>query len=209
MGSDRRRCRRAWLELAATWFLSAAFGVVVTAFHFIRTDLDPVRRGVSRYQWGEHGQAMSLAFAGLALAFSCAGRIVRRGRFAEARHVAALLHVSAAGAVVVAFVPLSDAPPFLDNVAHQLAGGVMFTASIVAMCMTPRRVAGPLASGIARATALAGGAFVLSVALRVPLSGLLQRVMLCGTCVWLVIGSWRAAQAAISTAHRATSLERT
>jgi hypothetical protein len=209
MSCERRRSQTVWPELAVTWVSSTAFGAIVTAFHFVRTDLDPFRRGVSRYQWGEHGLVMSLAFIGLAVAFGCVGRILRRVRFVESRHVAALLNASAAGSVIVAFVPLPDTPRFLENAAHQLGGTIMFTASIAAMCMTPRRMVGPFASGVARIAALAGLAFVLTAAFGVPLTGLLQRVTLYGTCMWLVARSWRMATATIPTADSATSLART
>lgn len=56
--------------LAALGILVAttAFLAIVTWLHAVRPDVDPLRRGVSRYAAGEHGYAVSAAFLMLALA---------------------------------------------------------------------------------------------------------------------------------------------
>jgi hypothetical protein len=190
MRREPRRSSTHRLALGATWLSIMAFMAITTAFHFLRTDIDPLRRGVSRYQWGQQGLLMSLAFLALAIAFGCTGRIVRQVEFVETRYVAALLRVAAAGCLIVALIPLPETPPVLENMIHQFGGAVTFVASIAGMWTTPRRVAGPFASAVAQTTALAGMVFLLSILSRGPLTGLLQRTVLCGTCLWVVSASW-------------------
>jgi hypothetical protein len=77
---------------------------------------------VSHYQWGEYGRFMSLAFVGLALAFGCIGRLVRQARSVQPPRVDVLLNVAAAGAMIVALVPVPDVPGFLINATHLSSG---------------------------------------------------------------------------------------
>jgi hypothetical protein len=53
-----------------------AFVAITTAFHFIRTDLDPLARGISRYQFGRFGLAMDAAFVLFGVAMLSASRLM-------------------------------------------------------------------------------------------------------------------------------------
>jgi hypothetical protein len=176
---------------AVRWFpflirvLVAAVVIITATFHVIRPDVDPVMRGVSRYQWGAYGTLMSLAFVLLGLALAAAAQVARQWAFARAPLVATLLSLSAAGSLVVSAFPLSDNPPTANIIMHQSGGAVMFATFAMGTLLVPAGVAGRHWSLVGRLTVVIAVAFGAAIVLRLPISGLLQRLLLATMCTWL------------------------
>ena len=182
-----------------------AFLVVVAWLHAVRPDVDPFRRGVSRYAAGPYGYAVSAAFATLAVALLIVAS--RLGSASKAPTMGAYrraLWVGAGGLLVVVAFPLrSTSPGSGEYFAHQLGGAVFFVAATVGVQAIPgtlRRTAAPewltiLARSSAGASAVLLPLFFASVLMNVPLLnsalGILQRscfVALCASLITLGIG---------------------
>lgn len=154
--------------------------LIAAAFHIVRPDLDPIRHGVSRYEWGAHGSIMSvgLVLLGVSLCLSAA---------LESQP---LLLMSGLGAIVVAMVPLPDHPSLVANVIHQSAGVVLFVGAAAGMLtIALEKRAERLRVGAARFAVVALVVFALVAAVRLPFVGLTQRALLAAICAWLIAGT--------------------
>ncbi|HKY21793.1 MAG TPA: DUF998 domain-containing protein [Vicinamibacterales bacterium] len=192
---DRKRAAALGMLVA-----TGAFLVVVAWLHVVRPDVDPFRRGVSRYAAGSYGYAVSVAFAMLAAALLIAAAHLDSGGEADASssHRRALW-LGAAGLLVVVWFPLRSALPASGEYwAHQLGGATFFAASTVgvqAVSSTLRRKASPewlemvarWSEGIAIVALLL---FFASVLLNVPVLkavlGILQRSCFIALCTSLI-----------------------
>jgi hypothetical protein len=174
--------------------------VVVAWLHASRPDVDPFRRGVSRYAAGSYGYAVSAAFALLAVSLLIAASQLR----GAANAVSMVLYrrsltVGAAGLLVVVLFPLRSASPEAgEYVAHQLGGAIFFIGATIGVQAIPdalRRLAVPgwlttLARSFARVSVVLLLVFFASVLSNVPalnsVRGILQRSCFIALCTSLI-----------------------
>ena len=127
---------------------------------------------------------MSIGFVLLAIALlSTAHLLQRRQRVNKVSF--RLLHVSAFGSLLVAGFPLSESPPLIQAVAHQLGGFVLFAMAALAIWMTAANIGGIAARQLGRLTAAMAVLFFLAIVLKMPVVGLLQRCVVASVCVWI------------------------
>ena len=129
---------------------------------------------------------MSLAFVLLGVALAAAAHGARLWVFARAPLVATLLSLAAAGSLVVSVFPLPDDPPMATNIMHQSGGAVLFAASAVAMWLVPASVTGRGWSLVAQLIMIFALVLGTAIVFRLPIIGLLQRLLLAAMCTWLV-----------------------
>src|SRR3954454_11505524 len=114
---------------------TGAFMVIVAWLHTSRPDVDPFRRGVSRYATGSYGYAVSAAFALLAVSLLMAASQLRDAANAPYRWS---LGVGAAGLLIVVLFPLRSTPPgAAEYVAHQLGGAIFFIGATIGVQAIP------------------------------------------------------------------------
>jgi hypothetical membrane protein len=170
--------------------LAIAFALVIVLFHFLRPDIDPLARGVSRYAVGRYGEAFNVVSLVLALSFVVTGFGVRQAAPGARTLGVYLLWLSAAGMVLVAVFPLTAVDSMAtENLPHQIGGMVFFVAAAAAMVLLSRALGrhAALAWGVVAATAV----FFLSVGVP-PLAGirgLLQRACFATIVAWLILAN--------------------
>lgn len=171
--------------ILATRLSVIAFIVIVAAFHVLRPDVNPVTRGISRYQWGPHGTAMSVGFGLLGLALLGAARVIQGWQLQD-RFPSNLLQVSALGSLLVAAFPLPESPPPVRAAAHQLGGFVLFgAAALAATRITPADDGRAVVRLLGRLTTASVVLFFLVILVKVPVVGLLQRLVLVAMSAWI------------------------
>src|SRR5712671_1500513 len=89
--------------------MAGAFVVTVVMLHVLRTDVDPLARGVSRYAVGEYGYAANAAFLLLAGALAVTGLGFRGTVPPVGAAGICLLWLAATGMALVAIFPLRSA----------------------------------------------------------------------------------------------------
>ena len=178
----------------------AIFIALMTAFHFIQPELNPLERFGSEYVLGRLGWIMNVAFlsfAGGLTAFAIAlGRAIRppaRSRRGQVLFFIAALGIFGSG--VFNADPNGQAESW-QGIGHAIAGLLAFLSILPAMVVVSKR--------LQQANALAGGYSVLrvlswvNVALFLAamflfeplgLAGLGQRIFLLGMFAWLLIAS--------------------
>ena len=170
--------------------LSGSFALVVIVLHIVRTDVDPLTRGVSRYAVGPHGYVVNGAFLLLALALVETGIGFRRVAPNVGTIGVWLLWASAVGMALVALFPLRSADsPGAENLPHQLGGMIFFLATAAATVVLSRAT-GRL-TVVAWSIAAVVTVYFLSIGVR-PLGlagirGLLQRACFAAIVTWLVL----------------------
>lgn len=169
--------------IVATRLCVVSFVGIVAAFHVLRPDVNPVTRGISRYQWGPHGTVMGVGFGLLGLALLGAARVIQ-GWHRQNRFSSNLLRVSALGSLLVAMFPLPESPPPLPEIAHQFGGFVLFGAAALASSVTTDNER-PFVQRLGRLTTALVILFFLAILVKVPVVGLLQRVVLVAMCAWI------------------------
>lgn len=164
---------------SVTFAMAAIFLGIVAWLHVVRSDVDPLRRGISRYASGPYGSAISIAFGALALALASTGVASASG--------APMFIAAAALAVVIACPLRSAAPSSLEYYAHQVAGVVFFvsatygmvSASAVLKTMEIPAYLYLATRALSITAAVTLGPFLVSVVWRKsplsPFSGILQR----------------------------------
>jgi hypothetical membrane protein len=170
--------------------LAVVFALTVVTLHVVRTDVDPLARGVSRYAVGSYGYVVNGAFLILALALVETGRSFRR----DAPNVGTigvwLLWASAAGMALVALFPLTSADSTgAENLPHQI-GGMIFFLAAAAGTVAMSRATGRL-TVLAWSITAAVTVYFLSIGVR-PLGltgirGLLQRACFAAIVAWLIL----------------------
>jgi Protein of unknown function (DUF998) len=170
--------------------LAIAFALVIAVFHFLRPDVDPLARGVSRYAVGRYGDVFNAVSLALALAFVVTGFGFRQAAPGSGALGVYLLWLGAAGMVFVAVFPLrAEDSMAVENLPHQVGGMIFFLAAAAAAVLLSRAVGrhSALAWGVVAATA------VFFVSVGVPaltgISGLLQRVVFATIVAWLVLAN--------------------
>jgi hypothetical membrane protein len=170
--------------------MAAAFVVTVVMLHFLRTDVDPLARGVSRYAVGEYGYAVNAAFLLLAAALVATGLGLRGTAPPAGAAGIYLLCLAAAGMALVAIFPLRSADSAAtENLPHQLGGMVFFLAAAAGAVVVSRAMRRYAMVGWATAAAVT----VYFLSIGVPalaltgIRGLLQRVCFGGIVTWLVL----------------------
>ena len=170
--------------------LAAGFALLVLTLHVVRTDVDPLTRGVSRYAVGPHGYVVNGAFLLLALALVETGIGFRRVAPNVGTIGVWLLWASAGGMALVALFPLRSADsPGAENLPHQL-GGMIFFLGTAAATVVLSRATGRL-TVVAWSIAAVVTVYFLSIGVR-PLGlagirGLLQRACFAAIVAWLVL----------------------
>ncbi|SRR6266540_5355816 len=168
--------------------MAAAFVFAVLTLHVLRTDVNPLARGVSRYAVGEYGYVVNVAFLLLAAALVATGIGFRDGPQAGRAGVW-LLWLGAAGMVAVAIFPARAADSAaMANLPHQVGGMVFFVASAAGAVLLSRATTRDTVP--AWATAAAVTVYFLSIgvpALRLAaVRGLLQRVCFAAIVIWVI-----------------------
>jgi hypothetical membrane protein len=176
----------------------ALFIVIMTAFHFIQPELNPVERFGSEYALGRLGWIMNVAFLSLALglaAFAAAlGRALRpaaRSRVGQVLFAIAALGILGSG--LFNADPNGEAESW-HGIGHAMAGLVAFLSMLPAMVVVSRRLhrANALADGYRVLRLLAWVDVALFLAMLflfgpLGLAGLGQRIFLIGLFAWLLI----------------------
>jgi hypothetical membrane protein len=188
--------------------MAVAFVLAVVALHVLRTDVDPLARGVSRYAVGDYGYVVNAAFLLLAAALVATGIGFRRSAPDPGTVGVWLLWASAAGMAVVAVFPVRAADSAAaENLPHQLGGMVFFLAAAGGAVVLSRRTGRDTKLGWATAAAVT--VYFLSIGVPAfPLAGvrgLLQRVCFGGIVAWLVLAN----VALVREAHRRQSASST
>ena len=178
----------------------AIFIAIMTAFHFIQPELNPLERFGSEYVLGRLGWMMNVAFvsfgsglAAFALALACALRPAARSRVGQVLFGFTALGILGSG--LFSADPNGRAESW-HGIGHAIAGLVAFLSMLPAMVIVSWR--------LRRANALAGGyrvlrllswvnvvLFLASLFLFEPLglAGLGQRIFLIGMFAWLLIAA--------------------
>jgi len=172
---------------------TGGFLAIVVWLHFVRSDLDPVARGVSRYAAGPYGLAITLAFGSLSLAVVTAAALLKSATSRRG------LVVAAVGLLLVVAFPLRSASPTHgEYFLHQFGGAVFFVAATIGVFGIAgklRTVPAPAwLQRTARVSSAAAGAglivFFTSVAARHsllgPWLGLFQRICFAAICTALL-----------------------
>jgi hypothetical membrane protein len=170
--------------------LAAGFVLLVVTLHLVRTDVDPLKQGVSRYAVGQYGYVVNAAFLLLALALLETGIGFRRSAPNSVTMGEWLLWASAAGMALVAFFPLRSADSTAaKNLPHQL-GGMIFFLAAAAAAVVISRATGRL-TVVAWSIAAAVTVFFLSIGVRAlglsGIQGLLQRICFAAIVAWLIL----------------------
>src|SRR6185503_4936456 len=130
--------------------LALAFALLIVVFHFLRPDVDPLARGVSRYGVGRYGELFNAVSLVLALSFVVTGLGVREAAPGTGTAGVYLLWLSAAGMALVALFPLKAVDSMAaENLPHQIGGMVFFVSAAAAIVLLSR--------ALGRHTALAWG----------------------------------------------------
>jgi hypothetical protein len=171
--------------------MAVAFVLTVVALHFLRTDVDPLARGVSRYAVGEYGSIVNVVFLSLAVALAATGIGFRANAPGASRNGAYLLWLGAAGVAFVAFFPLRSADSrATENLPHQLGGMVFFVAAAAGIVLLSR---GTKRETLGWVTAAAVTVYFLSIGvpalLLTGIRGLLQRVCFAAIVTWLILAN--------------------
>ncbi len=195
MDLKRRRTAAAFGVLGAT----AGFVAIVAWLHVVRPDIDPIAHGVSRYAAGDHGYAVTGAFALLSGATFVAAYLVGSSKpGTRTDFPRRTLEIAAAGMFLVVLFPMrSPAPARFEYLMHQSGGAVFFLAAAIGVQALGGRLRAASASARLQVTARVAGvvavaslvAFLGSIASVLPLHpvlGLLQRTCLAAICVALV-----------------------
>ena len=176
----------------------AIFIAIMTAFHFIQPELNPLERFGSEYVLGRLGWMMNVAFVSFgtglvafALALGCALRPAVRSRAGQILFAITALGILGSG--LFSADPNGQAESW-NGIGHAIAGLVAFLSMLPAMVIVSWR--------LHRVNALAGGyrvlrllswvnvvLFLASLFLFEPLglAGLGQRIFLIGMFAWLLI----------------------
>jgi hypothetical membrane protein len=169
-----------------------AFALVIVVFHFLRPDVDPLTRGVSRYAVGRYGEAFNAASLMLAVALVATGLGFRRAAPDSGTAGVYLLWLSAVGIALAGAFPLRAVDSMAaENLPHQLGGVVFFPAFVAAAVLLSRATGRHEA--LAWAAVAAVTVFFLSVgapALQLTaVRGLLQRACFGAILAWLVLAN--------------------
>jgi hypothetical membrane protein len=172
--------------------LATAFVLTVVTLHFLRTDVDPLARGVSRYAVGEYGYAVNAAFILLAGAVAVTGLGLRGTAPPVGAAGIYLLWLAAAGMALVAIFPLRSADSAAtENLPHQLGGMVFFLAAAAGAVVVSRATRRHTMLGWTAAAVVT--VYFLSIgvpALRLTeVRGFLQRVCFAAIVAWLILAN--------------------
>ena len=152
------------------WLAATVFIVLVVRLHWLRPDVDPVSRGISRYAAGPNGYVASAAFAALVLACAGAAWLLRSVPWV----------IAAVGLTAVMFTPLGLEPAAgISYAVHQAGALIFFIAATWAIRQMNR------ATGWAATLCLL--TFLANVTLRGPWLGLLQRALFVSIVVPLLM----------------------
>jgi Protein of unknown function (DUF998) len=107
----------------------SAFAMIFVGLHFLRRDLSPLRRGMSRYAGGDTLVLATVGFIALA------GGLLSLSAFLSPvpRHASAWLIAAAAGLVAVALTPIGDSPTSRAKAGHVVGAFGFYLGSTLAM----------------------------------------------------------------------------
>lgn len=165
---------------------SSCFVVLVAVLHALRSDVDPLRWGLSFYAVGRYSALMTTAFLLLGTTALLVAAVVRR----TAQHSRAgvvLLGIGGAALVAVAAFPSNAVPPATAiDVAHVAASGVFFLSFAAASQLISSRHADRRVRSLTMAIAVT---YLLSLLLTFfgpeGVHGLLQRTTVAAAVLWL------------------------
>jgi hypothetical protein len=171
--------------------MAAVFALTVVVLHFVRTDVDPLARGVSRYAVGDYGSIVNVVFLSLGVALAATGIGFRANAPGASPTGISLLWLSAAGIAFVAFFPLQSADSrATENLPHQLGGMVFFVAAAAGIVLLSR---GTKRTTLGWITAAAVTVYFLSIGvpalLLTGIRGLLQRGCFAAIVTWLILAN--------------------
>jgi hypothetical membrane protein len=126
---------------------------------------------------------MSVGFGLLGIALLGTARVIQGWHLPKTLS-SSLLTISALGSLLVAVFPLPESPPLVDAVAHQFGGFVLFGAAALAACITADG-GRAVVRRLGRLTAALVILFFLVILVKVPVVGLLQRLVLVAMSAWI------------------------
>ena len=171
--------------------MAAVFALTVVVLHFVRTDVDPLSRGVSRYAVGDYGSIVNVVFLSLGVALAATGSGFRANAPGASPGGIYLLWLGAAGIAFVAFFPLRSADSTAtENLPHQLGGMLFFVAAAAGIVLLSR---GTKRSRLGWFTAAAVTLYFLSIGVPAlgltAVRGLIQRACFAAIVTWLILAN--------------------
>jgi hypothetical protein len=171
--------------------MAAAFALTVVVLHFVRTDVDPLARGVSRYAVGDYGSIVNVVFLSLGGALAATGMGFRATTPRAGQAGVYLLWLGAAGIALSALFPLRSADSTAAvNLPHQIGGMIFFPAAAAGAVVLSR---GTNRTTLAWVTVAVVTIYFLSIGVP-PLGltavrGLLQRICFAAIVTWLILAN--------------------
>jgi hypothetical protein len=159
------------------------FVLIMASLHFLRRDLSPMQRGISRYAGGDTLALTTVAFVALAGALLSLAAALRESHTRVARCVI----IAATGLALIALTPIGNpSPPRLGSTLHIIGGLVFYAAIARSMLLAASARVDHLLSGVmvvALIVFLLGGAGVPHLRLA---TGLFQRIIFSIAVLWAV-----------------------
>jgi uncharacterized protein DUF998 len=171
---------------------AAVFALTVIVLHFVRTDVDPMARGVSRYAVGKYGSIVNVVFLCLAVALVATGIGFRATIPPAGQAGVYLLWLGAGGIALSALFPLrAGDSEAIENLPHQVGGMIFFPAVAAGAVLLSRAAARDTTPAWVIVAAVT--VFFLSIGVPAlgltPVRGLLQRVCFAAIVTWLVVAN--------------------
>lgn len=179
------------------------FVLAITALHVLRPDHDPIARTTSQYVGGPYGFLMTSAFAAIGLACAALATGLHRSLPAGARARLGIGFMGAfcVGALLAMIFPINpDGTPLTTAGAiHRVVGPITFLCLLVGVFFLSQSFArddrwsslhrpGVILSAV---MAVFFVAMSLSIAARLGVAGLFQRLLLLAFLIWFFLSAWR------------------
>lgn len=180
-----RKNRAADLAIAGALFFIAA----VAMLHVLRSEVDPLKGGMSFYAIGRFGTLMMGSFIALGVSQLAlvAGFIRKQPPVPRSRAGLVLLAVSGAALLAVALFPSNAVPPVTrTDFAHVVASMIFFSGFAIASVLVSRRLRPEGHRPAAYVFAVGFGVTFLTLIVSSAPHGLLQRIAVGFALAWIV-----------------------
>jgi bacteriorhodopsin len=199
------RTRRQQVARVATIALVAVayFAVIVVVLHFLRPDLNPIRRPTSEYAVGPYGFLMTSAFFSMSLGSFALVIGLYRGVSQRARSGIGLvlLGIWAVGVLIAMSFPIDPegAPQTLSGTIHRINGPLAFLSLTAGTILVSRRFRQdglwrPIHRSAVILSLVMLAAFIanfVNIATASGFAGLCQRIFLVAFVTWFVLTAER------------------
>ena len=187
------------------------FAVIIVALHFLRSDLDPIRRPTSEYAVGSYGFLMTSAFFSMSLgSFALVIGLYREvPQPARSRIGLGLLGLWAVGVLIAMTFPidLEGAPQTISGTIHGINGPLAFFSLTGGVTLVSRRFKQdekwrPFHRTALTLSLIMLAAFIatfLNIATESGFAGLCQRIFLAAFVTWFFLTAVRLRSIAIGS----------